>query len=216
MLDLFFSLVFLSQSFVSCDISTVTVSSVVQGSSLVEICICTAKEHESYHLHALHYHLILTRPLPKRIVAAVVMTTAWEATSSGHDVDLAVGACLGAHALLRPGEFARISWEWVTSDGNGNPRPSRRCPASGRGVQYDAPSATCTASSPEPPHWRAESLLANFSPSHCPPWSRNGPRETSALCAATYGIRSLTGKGKMESCGISGDATPKVVVSLTR
>ena len=35
-------------------------SSVVQGSSLVAICVCTAKEHVSYHL-ALHYHLILTR-----------------------------------------------------------------------------------------------------------------------------------------------------------
>ena len=34
----------------------------VQGSSLVvAICVCTAKEHVSYHLHALHYHLILTR-----------------------------------------------------------------------------------------------------------------------------------------------------------
>ena len=33
----------------------------VQGSSLVAICVCKAKEHVSYHLHALHHHLILTR-----------------------------------------------------------------------------------------------------------------------------------------------------------
>ena len=36
------------------------------------------------------------------------MAMAREATSNGHD------------AYLRPQEVARISWEWVTSDGNGN------------------------------------------------------------------------------------------------
>ena len=70
--------------------------------------------------------------LPEPTLAAVVMTMAWETTSIGHDVDLAVGACLGAHAHLRRGEFRRISWEWVTSDGSGNPAI---VPASGRGVQ---------------------------------------------------------------------------------
>ena len=33
----------------------------VQRSSLVAICVCTAKEHVSSHLHALHFDLILTR-----------------------------------------------------------------------------------------------------------------------------------------------------------
>ena len=135
--------------------------------------------------------------LPEPILAAVVMTVAWEATSNGHDADLAVGSWLGAHAYLRPGEPAQVSWEWVTS----------RRPASGRGVQSlqdrrvrrdshqrhcssgtCAPSATRTASSPERPHWRAGSLVANFSRA-----SRNGPRETSALCATEYGslLRTL-------------------------
>ena len=65
-----FSLVFLGQScsvFLSCDISTVTV--IIRGSNkgaplllwCLAICFCTAKEHVSDHLHALHYHLILTR-----------------------------------------------------------------------------------------------------------------------------------------------------------
>ena len=57
---------FLSQScslFVRCDISTLT--ALIRGSmsSLVAICVCTTKEHVSYHLHALHYHLILSREL---------------------------------------------------------------------------------------------------------------------------------------------------------
>ena len=84
--------------------------------------------------------------------------------------------------------------------------PSRRRPPSGRGVQSlqdrrvrrnshhrprspgaCAPSAAHTAPSPKPSHWRAGSLLANFSSSHCPLWGRNGPRETSALCDAPNG-----------------------------
>ena len=69
----------------------------------------------------------------------------------------------------------------------------------------------------EPPHWRARSLLASSSPSHCPLCSRNGPRETSTLCTVAH--RSLRGRlgpetvsdrdpgqGKVESRGIS--ATP--------
>ena len=36
-------------------------------------------------------------------------------------MDLAVGAWLGAHACLRPAEIQRMSWEWVSSDGNRNP-----------------------------------------------------------------------------------------------
>ena len=28
---------------------------------LLQFCVCTANEHVSYHLHALHYHLVLTR-----------------------------------------------------------------------------------------------------------------------------------------------------------
>ena len=64
-----FSLVFLSQSwsvFRSCDISAVTV--LIRGSrelpcclGVWQFCVCTAKQHVSDHLHALHYHLILTR-----------------------------------------------------------------------------------------------------------------------------------------------------------
>ena len=50
-------------------------------------------------------------PLPEPILAAVAITVAWEATNNGHDVDHAVGAWLGAHVHLRPGELARISWE---------------------------------------------------------------------------------------------------------
>ena len=66
---LVFSLVFLSQGcsvFLSCDISTVTV--VIRGSRELHCCFVVwqfvfaqAKEHVSDHLHALHYHLILTR-----------------------------------------------------------------------------------------------------------------------------------------------------------
>ena len=65
---LVFSLVFLSQScsvFFSCDISTGTV--LIRGSRelsccfvVLAICVRTAK-NVSDHLHALHYHLILTR-----------------------------------------------------------------------------------------------------------------------------------------------------------
>ena len=100
---------------------------------------------------------------------AKVMTMAWEATTNGHDVDLAVGAGLEAHAHLRPGEHARVSWE---------SRPSRHRPAPSRRVQdgkiqrdrhhgqcsFGACSflASCTASPLEPPHWRAGSLLASF------------------------------------------------------
>ena len=64
-----FSLVFLSQScsaFSSRDISTVTVF--IRGSrelpccfGVWQFCVCTTEEHVSDHLHALHYHLILTR-----------------------------------------------------------------------------------------------------------------------------------------------------------
>ena len=63
-----FSLLFFSLSccvFLSCDISTVTV--LIRGSRelpccffCLAICVCTAKEHVSDHLHALHYHLILS------------------------------------------------------------------------------------------------------------------------------------------------------------
>ena len=60
-------------------------------------------------------------PLPKPIPAAMVMRMAWEATVNVHDVDLAVGVWLGAHAYLRPGQLGRISWEWVNSGGSGNP-----------------------------------------------------------------------------------------------
>ena len=40
---------------------------------------------------------------------------------------------------------------------------------------------------PKPPHWRAGSLLANFSSSHCALRSPNGPSETSPFCATPYG-----------------------------
>ena len=67
-------------------------------------------------------------PLPEPILAAVVMTLAWEGTSNGHNVILQSGlvgsTCLSAvrvHAYLRPGELTRIYWDWVTSDWNGNP-----------------------------------------------------------------------------------------------
>ena len=63
MLDLFSVLCFSVRVVVSSSVVTLAQclsSSVVQGSSLVAICVCTAKEHVSYHL-ALHYHLILTR-----------------------------------------------------------------------------------------------------------------------------------------------------------
>ena len=60
-------------------------------------------------------------PPPEPILAAMSTTMARKATSNGHDVDQADGAWLGAHAFLRPKELARISWEWMTSDGNGNP-----------------------------------------------------------------------------------------------
>ena len=63
-----FSLVFLSQSwsvFLSCDISSDCPHPWFKGAPLLPwclaICVCTAKEHVSDHLHALHYHLILTR-----------------------------------------------------------------------------------------------------------------------------------------------------------
>ena len=122
---------------------------------------------------------------------------------------------------MRPGELAHFfsmgdqRWEWQS-------RPSRRRPAFG-GVQSlqdgrgrrdshhrqcsscaGAPSATCPASSPEPARWRARSPLANISPSHCPHRSRNGPRETSALCAGRLGPADRDpAHGKMESRGIS-------------
>ena len=59
-----FSLVFISQScsvFLSCDISTV--ADLIHGSRELPcwLVACTAKEHASDHLHALHCHLILTR-----------------------------------------------------------------------------------------------------------------------------------------------------------
>ena len=60
-------------------------------------------------------------PLPEPTLAAMPTTVAWEAMNDGHDVDQTVGAWCGAHAFLRRGELARTSWEWVTSDGSGNP-----------------------------------------------------------------------------------------------
>ena len=123
---------------------------------------------------------------------------AWEETSSGHDVDLSVGAWLGAHAYLRLGWLTRISWEWVACDGNGNPdraaivlhtveeslasktgavrrdRHHRQCSSSAC-----SSSATRTESPLEPPHRNAGSILVSLSPSL--PRSRNGPRGSSVL-----------------------------------
>ena len=42
---------------------------------LVAICVCTAKEHVSYHLHALHGHFVLTR-LQQMFVAAAAAGSA--------------------------------------------------------------------------------------------------------------------------------------------
>ena len=88
MLDLFFSHVFLSQScsvFFSCDMSTVT--DVIRGSrelTLLQFVFAQQKEHESDHLHALHYHLILTR-LPLAAAAAAVVVVYFGDDSHGHD-----------------------------------------------------------------------------------------------------------------------------------
>ena len=84
-----------------------------------------------------------------------------------HDVDLAIGVWLGAHANLPPEELARISWEWVTSDGNEESKASKT-------GQYDKTVILDNAALP----WRSfgcvdcvstrrGSVLASFPPSHC-------------------------------------------------
>ena len=158
--------------------------------------------------------------------------------SNGHDVDRAVEAWLGPHAFLRPGELARFSWEWVTSDGNGNPdraaivlhpvEESRSIVDRHHSCsEACSSSATCTASTPEPLHWRAGCLLASFPPSDCRPRSCSllHHREMSAGRAATHrtirrclGPETVVdrdcGQGKMEIRGC--DATPREVGSPTR
>ena len=110
---------------------------------------------------------------------------------------MATSRCF-THGTQETSQLARISWEWVTSDGSDNPdqaaivlHPIEESRASKTGEHDEtviidngacSSPTTCTAS-----HWRAGSLLAGFSSSRCPSRCRNSPRETSALCATAHG-----------------------------
>ena len=107
-------------------------------------------------------------------------------------MDLAVGAWLGAHACLRPRELARISWEWVTSDGNGNPNraavvlhPVEQSKASKTREHEETVMMDNAALVRALLRLRAQLLLQSRLIIGVPEvfW-QNGPRETSTSCAA--------------------------------
>ena len=144
-------------------------------------------------------------PLPQPVLAAVVMTLSvrQQATSNGHDVKFAVGAWLGAHAHLRPMELARISWKWVTSDGNGNSdraaivlHPVVESKASKTGERDDIVTLGNAALLHALLWLRAQRLsrsrLTGVSEALWETFDRaialfRGPGETSALSSSTYG-----------------------------
>ena len=53
-------------------------------------------------------------PLPRTVLAAIVMTMAFLERARGRDVDAAIAAWTGAHAYLRPGELGRLVFRWIT------------------------------------------------------------------------------------------------------
>ena len=124
------------------------------------------------------------------------------ATSNGHDVKFAVGAWLGAHADLRLVDLTRISCEWVTSDGNGNPDRAIvlhqvvESKASKTGERDDTVIMDNAALVRALLRVRAQRLsrsrLAGVSEALGETFHRaialfRGPRETSALRSSTYG-----------------------------
>lgn len=57
--------------------------------------------------------LAVRLPLPRPVMCAIIMTMAYLLRANGLPLDMALAVWLGVHAYLRPGEIARLQWQWL-------------------------------------------------------------------------------------------------------